>query len=223
MEYEQRTGLTAGGRTYFNGTYEKPMICPYCGVYTDATQNEAHLFTIFNSTSMLVVSNKCTRCKKNFFAAYVAENGKLTLNAIIPIIENDAIHEGLAQMSPDFERIHQQAFRSETRGDLDVAAAGYRTALEFLIKDYAIKELNMPEDEVSKKTLSDAIKEYANDADATVAFDVSRVLGNDYVHYKRKNQECGFETFKHYYKIALQLMGIKYDVKHPPIRIQRSI
>ena len=217
MEYEKRTGIVIGGTKYFDGMYEKPMTCPYCGIHMDAVQNAAQGFKIAENKSVLIISNQCTRCKKNFLAAYICENDGLTLNTIIPIVESDAVHKGLTQMSPDFEKIHQQAYRAEMRGDYEVAAAGYRTALEFLIKDYAINELGNPEESVSAKTLSEAIREYANDVDVAAAFNVGRILGNDYVHYTRKNPECGFEMLKHYYQIALQLMGIKYDVKHPPV------
>ena len=217
METEPREELKANGTSYFAGKYEKPMCCPYCGVYTDTVQTNASYFPLTEERRALVVANKCTRCKSCFLAVYIREGDCLTLNTIIPIADNDAIHEGLKAVSPDFERIHQQAYRAEIRGDLDIAAIGYRSALEILVKDFAIKELKQDETEVANKKLSRAIEEYSGSVELLETSDVVRMLGNDFAHYQRKHEVLGFETLKHYYNLTLKAFEMRYDAKHPPL------
>lgn len=217
METESREGLKVNGTSYFEGKYEKPMCCPYCGVHTDATQVSAGYFSLSNERRALVVSNKCTRCKSCFLAVYIREGDCLTLNAIIPIADNDIVHDGLKTVSPDFERIHQQAYRAEMRGDFDIAAIGYRAALEILVKDFAIKVLKQDETEVASKKLSRAIEEYSGSVELLETSDVVRMLGNDFAHYRREHEDLGFETLKHYYNLTIKAFEMRYDAKHPPL------
>ena len=214
---EMRKELKARGVTYFTGEYEKPMVCAYCGVFMDGEATLASSFQLADKQSALVVSFKCARCKKHFLAVYIQEDECLKLNTIIPIVENEALHEGLKAISPDFECIHQQAYRAEMRGDLDIAAIGYRTALEMLTKDFAIKELKEKENEVTNKSLAQMIKDYSGSVELQGASDVVRILGNDFTHYQKKHEEHGFDELKHYYNIVLQAFSIRYDMRHPPV------
>lgn len=214
---ETRTELKAGINTYFNGQYEKPMSCPYCGVHTDAIATDAQYFYLSGNKRALVVAYQCTRCKKQFLAIYIREDKQLTLNTIIPIAENDEVHEGLKEVSPEFERIHQQAYRAELRGDIDLAAIGYRTALEVLVKDFAIKVLGEKEEEVARKKLAQAIEDYSGSVELMSTSDVVRMLSNDYTHYLKKYENISFETLKHYYNVTIAAFGMRYDARHPPM------
>lgn len=214
---ETRTELKAGINTYFNGQYEKPMSCPYCGVHTDAIGTAAQSFHLSGNRSALVVAYQCTRCKKQFLAVYIEEDNRLTLNTIIPVADADEVHPGLKTVSPEFERIHQQSYRAELRGDIDIAAVGYRTALEVLIKDFAIRELGEEEEEVASKKLAQAIEDYSGTVGMKNAENVVRKLGNDYTHYRKKYEPLGFMELKHYYGIVLRALGVQYDMKHVPV------
>lgn len=51
--------------------------------------------------------------------------------------------------------MYNQALRSESKGDIELAAIGFRSALEILVKDYAVNELKINVEEVSRKSLFD--------------------------------------------------------------------
>lgn len=214
---ETRTGLKIFNTNYFVGEYEKLMSCPYCGVYTDAEETGAERFLLTETQRALVVACKCTRCKKQFLAVYIEEDNRLALNTIIPIADKDEVHPGLKEVSPEFERIHQQAYRAELRGDIDIAAVGYRTALEVLVKDFAIKELGEKEETVASKKLAQAIEDYSGSVELLQTSDVVRMLGNDYTHYRKKHEDISFETLKHYYNVTMAAFGMRYDARHPPV------
>lgn len=213
---ERRTDLRIGN-TCISGQYEKPMTCPYCGVYTEATVVNGESFILTGDQSAIIISFECTRCKRRFLAVYIKENHCYTLNTIIPIAENDEVHEGLKEVSPEFERIHQQAYRAELRGDIDLAAIGYRTALEVLVKDFAIKVLGEKEEEVARKKLAQAIEDYSGSIELLSTSDVVRMLSNDYTHYLKKYENISFETLKHYYNVTIAAFGMRYDARHPPV------
>ena len=85
------------------------------------------------------------------------------------------------------------------------------------MKDYAIQELNEPEEAVSKKSLCDAIAKYLAQPDLIATADVVRILGNDYTHYKRNYPEHDFLLLKKYMEIFLAQIEVQYMIKHPPV------
>ena len=116
-----------------------------------------------------------------------------------------------------FIDVYNQALRAEAAGDMALAAMGCRQALECLIKDFAIKELKRPQEEVEKASLFKAIGDYLNEKDLVASADVVRILGNDYVHYKRKYPEHDFILLKSYMNIFIKLVETKLLTAHPPV------
>lgn len=85
-------------------------------------------------------------------------------------------NDNLASISERFIDMYNQALTSEHNQNYELAAIGYRSALEILVKDYAIQELNEPEETVSKKSLCDAIAKYLSQPDLVATADVVRIL-----------------------------------------------
>ena len=113
--------------------------------------------------------------------------------------------------------MYNQALRSESKGDIELAAIGYRSALEILVKDYAINELGLSVDEVAKKPLCNAIGEYLDQENLVSAADVVRIFGNDYTHYQERYPDKDFNVLKSYMTIFMQLIITQYMIKHPPV------
>ncbi len=123
----------------------------------------------------------------------------------------------LESVSPRFISSYNQALRAEIRGDIELAAIGYRQALECLVKDYAINECGADKEKVVKTKLFDAISEYLGEKDLVSAADVVRILGNDYAHYERKYPQHDFELLKRYMEIFIKLAETKMLIAHPPV------
>ena len=126
-------------------------------------------------------------------------------------------NEILSSISERFINMYNQALQAEFVDNIELAAIGYRSALEILVKDYAINELGKDSDEVSKKSLCNAIGEYLNQQDLVATADVIRILGNDYTHYKRKFPEHDFDLLKGYMNIFLKQIEVQYMISHPPV------
>ena len=64
---------------------------------------------------------------------------------------------------------------------------GYRKALEFLIKDYLIKQLGLEEvDQIRKMNISTCIQKYIQSEKIKEISQRAVWLGNDETHYERK-------------------------------------
>lgn len=202
----------------YSGSYKKPAICPHCGFGTDAPFFEKAVHA-FNGHQIFTAVCTCTACGKNFFFACEYDAEKANYDPIIyPSIAFTPYSNGtLEKISPRFIDMYNQALRAESNKDLDLAATGYRTALEILVKDYAINELGKNPDEVSSKKLCAAIGAYLNQEALMKTADVVRILGNDYTHYERKYPQYDFELLKNYMEIFLKQIEVQYMINHPPV------
>ncbi|MSA02943.1 DUF4145 domain-containing protein [Lactonifactor sp. BIOML-A3] len=123
----------------------------------------------------------------------------------------------LSNISERFINMYNQSLQAEFVENIELAAIGYRSALEILVKDFAVIELNKTHDEVVKKSLCSAIGEYLAQPELVQTADVIRILGNDYTHYQRKYPEHDFTLLKGYMEIFIKQIEVQYMVKHPPV------
>mgnify|MGYP002710077617 CR=1 FL=1 len=202
----------------FKFNYQKPATCPFCGYGTDATYKDKTYYG-FNSGHILLAVCECTSCHKNFF--FACEHTKDDLAKTACIYPNETVvpysNDNLSAISERFIDIYNQALKAEYNGSYELAATGYRSALEILVKDFAINELNEPEETVSKQSLCNAIAQYLKQEELVKTADVVRILGNDYTHYKRKYPEHDFALLKIYMEIFLSQIEAQYMIKHPPV------
>lgn len=78
--------------------------------------------------------------------------------------EKHSFDENITNLSPQFDKIYNQALAAELSGLDEIAGLGYRKALEFLVKDFAISEHPDDAEEIKKLMLSPCIKKYVDDA-----------------------------------------------------------
>lgn len=201
----------------FSGKYNKPATCPFCGYGTDAPVVKKETYS-FNGHYIIAATCQCTSCGKFFFFASEYHKDSLYQPITIPSISFIPYeNENLAAISERFIDMYNQALQSEFVGNIELASIGYRSALEFLVKDFAINELGKPREEVIKKKLHNAIGEYLNQNDLVSTADVVRILGNDYTHYERKYPQHDFDLLKGYMDIFLKQIEVQYMIKHPPV------
>lgn len=202
-----------------NCTYQKPAQCPYCGLGCDPLILNHNLVSPFTSRPphFVFLVLQCTACKKLFTATYMVENAHSSLCCMTPEHSDVFSDEQLENLSPRFIEMYNQALRAKDNGDLNLAAIGYRTALEILVKDYAINELHEPREKVVNKKLFPAISEYLPANTLIKAADVIRILGNDHTHYERKYPEFDFKLLQEYMDIFINLVRVRLLIAHPPV------
>ncbi len=222
MNFITKTDLRAvNGTCYFGFPYQKPSTCPFCGIETDATTMVVNQINYKANSWLYAVAYKCTHCQKRFCGLFEkvknADKEELQYIEVLPRPAGKELHPGLGVISPRFVEVHKEAEGAEQFGFLDLAAIGYRKALEILVKDYAITMLGKSKEEVEKKKLEVAIGTYLQQKDLLKTADVVRILGNDRTHYKEKYPEHEFPTLKRYYEIFLQLIITQYEIANPPV------
>ncbi len=171
-----------------------PDTCPLCDSGISATP----LFGIFDDSRWsseygLQLFFLCPKdkCGKTFVAYYRAGTQYGTdcnhiRSAPISIKEN-SFNQIIKNISPSFIKIYNQSFGAEQSNLLEICGVGYRKALEFLIKDYLIKnnsEASKIED-IKKKFLGKCIDEFVDNQNIKAVAKRAVWLGNDETHYTR--------------------------------------
>jgi hypothetical protein len=200
----------------YTGFYLKPAVCPHCGTGTDAVSTAREVFAFSANANLLLSSVKCTSCSKTFFFANLRESGNTDAEVvcIYPSLAKEYTNDTLEKISPRFIAMYNQSLRSEKAGDTELAALGYCSALETLVKDYALSELGKPAEEVVTKQLFDAISDYLLQKDLINTPDLRRILGDNYTHYEEKYPEQDLLILKGYMEIFLKQIEMQYLIKH---------
>ncbi len=205
-----------------NGKFPRLMLCPYCKTFVSGGYTDKHFIPINNETTFFTLAQKCAFCDGTFVATYVIKNKATTFLSSFPVIKDESdVDHILAGCSPRFADLYKQSYMCYTNQQFDLAAMGFRSALECLVKDFAIEFLNIPKDEVIKKSLFQAIAEYLKDVELVKSADVVRMLGNDYTHYQRKFTDHDIETLKDYMDILCALLKYKIKALNPPVQSSR--
>lgn len=102
----------------------------------------------------------------------------------------------IEEISPAFAKIYQQADAAEQDGLLEICGVGYRKAIEFLVKDYAIKKFPDRKEEIEKKFLGKCIEDFIDDARVKSVAERATWLGNDEAHYVRQWEGKDLEDLK---------------------------
>lgn len=113
------------------------------------------------------------------------------------------------QLSPQFLVIYEQALRAE-ENDLDqIAGPGYRKALEFLVKDYAISKNPSSAEKIKQVPLGNCIETFIEHSAVKELVKRAAWLGNDYTHYLKKHTDCDLSDLKELISLTMQWINIE--------------
>lgn len=103
------------------------------------------------------------------------------------MVDNIEVSEEIKRISPDFNKIYDQAHQAEKLGLDSICGVGYRKAIEFLVKDYlkSIGSDKYTNEQVESTSLRNCIKQWVEDARIRGALERATILGNDETHYKK--------------------------------------
>lgn len=217
--------------SYHNATYSKfqnitievSLKCPYCGLPT-AFVNSA---LIPNSNAKIApFSHRCPNCENVSYSFQITNDKEWKLGSFYPGYISDGIPEILVKHCPNFAHIYSQAQQAEQNGLTDLAGMGYRAAIEFLIKDYALAfELDTLDDIKKLRALGPTISHYFNNKRKNKelltfnAAEVVSIIGNDFTHWN-KETDCDLNVLKHYTDIVIKVIEMNFDMKFPAISRQ---
>jgi hypothetical protein len=165
-------------------------------------------------------SEKCNEC---FIANYRQNNTEAIyyLQNISPWkFDKETFRLTIKEVSPSFCDIYNEALESEKRGLTQICGAGYRKALEFLIKDYLINTKKVPKDIIAKTLLGECVNKYIKNEHINKCACRAAWLGNDETHYYRKWKTKDLQDLKTLIQLTANfidsdLLTDKYEKEMP--------
>ena len=203
--------------------FSTPDYCPKChapfvhnfskAIATDKKKVEIFLHCNHCSSSFIATFegyiNNTTREYSNdpYFFAYNLE----TCEPIYP--ENKLFSEKIANLSPMFQTIYNQANTAESYSLNEIAGMGYRKALEFLVKDFCIHLNPDKKAEIENILLGKCISTYISDEKIKNLATASTWIGNDETHYVRKHIDKDIQDMKKFIHALLYFIEYQLTVE----------
>jgi len=188
-----------------------PTMCPYCNHSTDPKILSSHYIEIVHPNTdnefRIFVTFLCTTCQKSFNSEYYTdeilyqdtEENCLNPETTYPVYHATPKHsEHIKNLSERYVKIYDQAYFAEESNLTEICGMGYRKALEFLIKDFAIMLHKDKVEEIKKTSLSQCIQNYIDNTRIKNTAKASTWLGNDETHYCRKHEDYSLKELKHF-------------------------
>lgn len=189
--------------------------CPMCKTSIKPIQLHS-VFRIKGSTIYVENFHFCPSCNHSFISRYEGsvDNigtpiSSLSLKSCEPKqFTKQTFDQNLNELSPQFVKIYNQALAAEV-SDLDeIAGLGYRKALEFLVKDFAIHEHSDSEEKIKSMPLSACIKEYIDAPNIKTLATRSAWIGNDEAHYIRKQEDRDVTDMKSFIQATIYFISM---------------
>ena len=200
-------------------TIQIPQTCPCCGIGNNPTNNEAGKLEI-QEGYIFSMHHRCPACKKYHmtYQEYLNQDDKTTMILVYPNKVVIDIDDLFIEHAPRFVEFYSEAVEAEKMGLENIAGTGYRSAIECLIKDYALAfELDDKEYLSDPKlTFNNAIDRYVKNDDLLKgALHFIRTVGNDYTHWN-KSTSISLPQLKNYVDIIIQIFKSKFMMKFLP-------
>ncbi|MEE8859203.1 MAG: hypothetical protein SOH50_05785 [Leuconostoc mesenteroides] len=214
-------------QVYNNGSYinlQIPKFCPQCGAVNNPETiilSKQNIKTSDKNELVISASHHCNACNKSHFTIQVESTGGSYLaKSVYPETQPSLLPEEIYELSPRFVKIYGDSEAAEQRGATELAGTGYRSALEILIKDYALKYSEDGKDTISKLNLANAIGKYFK-GEFFSAAEVVRLLGNDYTHWEKK-YDFKLEQLKAYLNVFIDHVKVQIMLKEPIVSTKKN-
>lgn len=182
---------------------EEPTECPLCKKHIVGQI----LYAVYHEDSSYVYTyNYCPACEDVFMATHFGSGAVVSCepNRFV----EKAFTDELTAISPQFVKIYNQASAAESSSLDEIAGIGYRKALEFLIKDFAISQNSDDADKIKNMQLSPCINEYIDNAKIKQLALKSAWLGNDETHYVRKFEDRDINDMKKFIEALVYFISM---------------
>jgi hypothetical protein len=173
---------------------ESPNICPLCHVTIEPEFLTGTPLAL--AFDWVEAYYRCTnmRCRRQFTAFYkrdagLSQNGMqaFRLQQCFPVAPVKPVFDRtIIDLSPNFVEIYGQSSAAENHGLAEVAGPGFRKALEFLVKDYAISLNPQDVEAIKQRPIAAVIKDFLSGEKLRVVSSRAAWLGNDQTHYQER-------------------------------------
>lgn len=175
--------------------------CPICGVSLNPDLLYAVVLTNEEDEDLnkAFVLNYCPKCDECFISkhTYNSDTDVYEYKSSAPVtFFQQSFSTEIEHLSPDFVSIYNDSLHAESLGMTSICGMGYRKALEYLVKDFAISVNPDSEDAITNSPLSQCIDKYIDNPRLQSLAKASAWLGNDETHYIKKHPQYGTNELK---------------------------
>ena len=206
-----------------------PEYCPLCEqnmnpiVFDNAVISDTSIRKDSSTNSnVFQVSfiTRCTRCKHlytNIFEVRgdVCGNSriakKIYYQTKMPNMDIE-LPENVEKISRTFVSIYTQALQAEKLNLNELVGMGLRKAVEFLIKDYAIKTHPENKQEIKEKWLGYVIENFIDDDKLKKFAKGASWIANDETHYVKEWPDKDIEDIKQYIECFINYIELKSSI-----------
>ena len=199
---------------------ENPNICPHCHIANEPTPL-SHIHDLKADCFLSLWRCNFSGCKKNYAVRHVLGNGQYVIGRYLdglpkgpdfptPILNLKDGKQLDLENQTKFIVTYLQSLEAEAMGLNEIAGMGYRKAIEYLVKDWAIHLFPDRKDEILKMWLSGIINEFYS-GDLKEILERATWLGNDQSHYNKLFEEYDLTHLKEL--IALIMVELDRDFK----------
>ena len=190
-------------------------LCPMCKTGI----KPIHLNSVYKAPSgskLKIYSHfLCPNCKHSFIADTSAPSSSTSTHQAddyCNIAPNSYVEERfddtIVHLSEQFIKIYNQALAAETSNLDEIAGLGYRKAMEFLIKDFAIHCHPSDEETIKSMPLTQCINAYIDAPNIKTLATRSAWIGNDEAHYIRKQENRDVNDMKAFIKATVYFISM---------------
>lgn len=158
----------------------------------------------------------CSKCNHTFICSYVSgfdSNHKFNppprlVSAEPQKFKAMTFDDSIQYLSPQFTKIYNQALAAETMELDEIAGLGYRKAMEFLIKDFAIHKNPDNSETIKKLPLAQCIRNYISSEEIKTLAERCAWIGNDEAHYIRVQEGRDVSDMKSFIQAMVYFIGM---------------
>lgn len=158
---------------------------------------------------------RCPGCQHYWTEEFLDDflNGNTLIHQqVIPELPSDIpLSDNIEKISAIGKQIYTQSLKAEQEKLDHIAGIGYRKALEFFVKDFAVTFSPKDEDKISKMPLKQVITEYVDDENLKTFALATTYLGNDETHYIRKHNDKDLKDLKKFLHGFLYYLEMKLN------------
>ncbi len=216
---------------------DDPNICPHCHVANDPNEKWQTLTQDTDDTPSVISAWECANneCRKIFMVLHKKKSNKNNfgfegfLNGlpkgpdwpepISELIDGQKINSESPQDSK-FIKTYLQSLEAEMHGLDEIAGMGFRKAIEYLVKDWAIQNNPNNKEKIEGLWLGGVIKNYYED-DLKDILERATWLGNDQSHYNKLFEDYNVDDLKELIDLIMVELDRQFKMDHYINTIQR--